>query len=239
MSSDWVDVHCHILPGIDDGASSFEEALKMAEIAAADGIREIIATPHVTDNSRPPEELNRHVDALNELLVSEGIPVGIYTGAEVAVSLEPTLFRRFTLNQGNFVLIELPHNYLPSLTPNLLSYVASDGLVPIIAHPERNLGIIRNPDAFIQILSPHVCVQITAGSLTGDFGVDAKLCAELLLDAGRVDIIASDAHSAGDRPPVLSGAFDIAAKQVGEKTALRMVRENPAAVLRGGKISRE
>jgi protein-tyrosine phosphatase len=233
MIEGWVDAHCHILPQIDDGASDVSESLEMARIAAGDGIHTIIATPHVIDNRCPPEDIKKRVDELNQQLAAHEIPVTIYPAAEVSITLDLSLFHLYAINRTRHVLIELPCEHLPPFTEKLLSWLCAEGLKPIIAHPERNLGIIRNPSSFLNILNTQIFVQITAGSLTGDFGVDVQLCAEMLLDSGRVDIIASDAHSMKTRPPILSKAFEVASKRIGREAARRLVSANPRAVLRG------
>lgn len=236
MIDGWVDAHCHILPQIDDGAPDIRESLDMARIAADDGIHAIVATPHVADNRYSPGDIEKRVAGLNQQLVSCGIPVTIYPGAEVSISQDLPLIRGYSINHTPYVLIELPCDHLPPFTDQLLSWLCSDGLRPIIAHPERNFGIIRNPASFLSILNAHTYVQITAGSLAGEFGADARLCAEIFLDAGRVDIIASDAHSKTARPPILSRAFHIASRRIGREAAQRLVRDNPAAVLRGERL---
>lgn len=228
-----IDSHCHILPRIDDGASDLEESLEMARIAFADGICNIIATPHISDGLFKPEDISNRVDALNRHLVDHHIPVAIYPGAEISISLDPSLFHHYTLNHTKFVLIELPHDHFPSFTAKLLSWLCAENLRPIIAHPERNPGVIRNPGLLINMLHPGIHVQVTAGSLTGDFGIDAQLCAEFLLDSGKVDILASDAHSSGHRPPVLSKAVELTSRRIGHQAALRLVHANPSSVLTG------
>ena len=232
MIDGWVDAHCHILPQIDDGAADINESLEMARIAAKDGIQAIIATPHLTETDCSPDEIKKRVGILNQALSNREIPVTVYPAAEVSIALDPSVFDQYTINDSRYVLIELPCEHLPPFTEKLMSWLSSEGLKPIIAHPERNHGIMREPQSFIKRLNSNIYIQITAGSLIGDFGVDAQLCAEILMDAGRVDIIASDGHSMKDRPPILSEAVEMVAKRVGRETALKMVQDNPAAVLR-------
>ena len=153
-----------------------------------------------------------------------------------AISCRRLTTERYTINHTHYVLIELPCNHFPSFTDKLLSWLCAEGLQPIIAHPERNHGIIKNPSSFLNILNSNIYVQITAGSLAGDFGIDVQLCAEMLLDSGRVDIIASDGHSRKTRQPILSKAFEIAVKRVGRQAAWRLVSANPRAVLAGKEI---
>jgi protein-tyrosine phosphatase len=228
-----IDCHCHILPQVDDGAADYKESIEMARIAFGDGIHKIMATPHISDDFLKPRDIETRVEELNRYLTEHKIPVTIYPAAEISISSDLSLFQHYTINHTRYILLELPHDHLPSFTAKLLSWFSGEGLKPIIAHPERNFGVIRNPAAFINMLHPEIYVQITAGSLTGDFGIDAQICAELLLDSGKVDIIASDAHSKHNRPPILSKALETASKRIGRPTALRMVCANPAAVLSG------
>ena len=231
---DMIDCHCHILPSMDDGASSIAESIEMAKIAFADGIRKIVATPHVNGNRYSPEDISKRADELNRSLAEHGIQVQVYPAAELSMSIDPSLFSQYTINRTKYALVEFPHDHFPRFAAKLLTFLCNEGLKPIVAHPERNPGVIRNPASFIDLLKPGIYVQITAGSLTGDFGVDARICSELLLDSGKVDIIASDAHSKYDRPPILSKAIEAASKRIGFERASRMVTVNPEAVLGGG-----
>ena len=231
-----IDCHCHILPGIDDGASDMAESIAMAKIANADGISGIVATPHVRHPGLSPGDIMKRVEELNRHLEKRHVPVGIYPAAEVSISLDFRLFEKYTVNRTRYVLVELPHDYLPPFTANLLSWLGEEGLYPIIAHPERNSAVVRDPQRLFDVLREGVLVQITAGSLTGDFGVDSQICAEVLLDSGKVDIIASDAHSSKFRLPVLSKAVEAAAKRIGAEQAIRLASDNPAAVLEGSPV---
>jgi protein-tyrosine phosphatase len=231
-----VDAHCHILPYMDDGATDLDESVAMARVAAEDGIRKIIATPHIRDRSCSPEQILENVEAVNQQLQKKDIPVKIYPAAEISIGLDLPLFRQYTINHTPYILIELPFDHLPFFMNKLFAWIRSEGLWPIIAHPERNLGVMRNPAAFMDKLLPGIYVQITAGSLTGDFGAEVQSCAELLLDSGKVDIIASDAHSRKARPPILSKGFEIASRRIGRPTAWRLVNGNPEKILAGMKI---
>ncbi len=231
-----IDVHCHILPDIDDGASDFDESLEMANIASKDGICKIIATPHIYDGKYAIGDIIKRVDYLNRLLKENSIPVIVYPGAEVSIGLDPGMIPKYTLNHTKYTLVEFPHNHLPSFSGKILAWLISNGLKPIIAHPERNYTIIRSPESLLNLLDKNIYVQITAGSLTGDFGVDIQYCAKFLVDSGKVDMIASDAHSKEFRKPVLKEAAEAAAILVGRKASQRLVSTNPAAILAGEEI---
>lgn len=228
-----IDCHCHILPNIDDGPQDVDESIEMARIAAMDGIEKIIATPHIADNRYSSDDISDRVDQLNHLLGQKQIPVQVYPGAEVAISLDPEKLSEYTINHTSYILIEFPHDHLPSYAGKMIDWLCAKKLKPIIAHPERNYSIMRSPELLLGLLNSNVYIQITAASLTGDFGRDIQYCAHFLLDSGKVDIIASDAHSNKFRLPQLSAARELAAKRLGKKASLRLVCDNPAAILKG------
>jgi len=236
MPGPMIDVHCHILPNLDDGPSDFHESLEMAQIASKDGICKIIATPHVSDGKYSFKDISKRVEQFNRFLIQNRIPLLVYPGAEVSMGLDPAMFPKYTLNNTNYILLEFPHDHLPSYAGKILFWLCSKGLKPIIAHPERNHSVIRCPELLLKLLDNNIHVQITAGSLTGDFGPDIKYCADFLIDSGKVDIIASDAHSGEFRTPALAKAVAIAAKRIGNWAAQRLVSTNPAALLAGEEI---
>ena len=231
-----IDSHCHILPNIDDGPQDTDESIEMARIASIDGIGKIIATPHISDNRYSPDDIADRVDQFNHILNQKKIPIQVYPGAEVAIGLDPEKLSQYTINHSPYILIEFPHDHLPSYAGKMIDWLCAKKLNPIIAHPERNYSIIRSPEVFLNLLNRNVYIQITAASLTGDFGRDIQYCAHFLLDSGKVDIIASDAHSKKFRPPQLSAATKLAAKRLGKNESRRLVCDNPEAILKGEKI---
>lgn len=228
-----IDLHCHILPHIDDGSDSFEESVAMARIAAEDGIAAIVATPHLNEKLYDPMEISRRVHWLNHLLRTAHIPVSIFQGAEVSVVFRPSQVEAFTINDTSYVLIEFPHSHLPWNARDIVANFVTSGFKPIIAHPERNLTIRDKPKALLDVLMDSCYVQVTAGSLTGEFGKAAQDCAIQLLRAGVVDILATDAHSATCRKPCLSAGVRTAAEIVGSDVAQNMVLGVPAKVIAG------
>lgn len=230
-----IDIHCHILPGVDDGAVDLSESVKMAKIALADGIVKIIATPHINGSSINRQSLSICCRMLTQSLQKALIPVEIVLGGEVAAHLDASEFVPHTLNGTKYILIELPSGHLPKNTGEILFNLILKGFHPIIAHPERNSEIVRKPDTLFDLLKQKILVQITAGSITGMFGPDTKACARFLLQKGVVSFIASDAHSAGHRRPVLSKGVHPAGKIIGKENALKMVTTNPEAMLAGGR----
>ncbi len=233
-----IDIHCHILPGVDDGAVDLDESVKMAEIALADGIVKIIATPHINKPSISKQSLSLCHEMLTQRLAEKMIPVDILPGGEVSFYLDSSQFNLHTLNGTKYILIEFPAGHLPQRAGEILFHLILKGLYPIIAHPERNASIIQRPDLLFNLLSMQVLVQITAGSITGRFGPDSMACARFLLRKGAVSFIASDAHSARYRRPVLSEAVHKAGKIIGKENALKLVTTNPQAMLGGEEIRR-
>lgn len=231
-----IDIHCHILPGIDDGPSDIEESVEMARMAARDGITKIVATPHLKQEVYHSAEITIRVRQLNSRLKKDNIPVTILPGADVFALLDPRLLFEFSINHTNYILIEFPHSHLPKTAKEILYRLVINGFRPIITHPERNPSILRNPDLLFHLLDGNSFVQITAGSLTGGFGRNEQECARYLLKKGVVDFIASDAHGVEYRPPVLSHALEAAAKIIGRKEAEKLVFANPEAVVEGKRL---
>jgi protein-tyrosine phosphatase len=231
-----IDTHCHILPSLDDGPTDDEESLEMASIAANDGITGIIATPHVYDSRFSMDDIAAGVDRLNRLLSARNIPVEVLPGAEVAIGLDPHALCKYTISGTSYILIEFPHDHLPSHAGQLLQWLLARGLKPIIAHPERNYSVVRSPEALLPLLTQNIYLQITAGSITGDFGRDIAYCADFLLDSGKVDIIATDAHSKNGRRPLLSRAAETVKNRLGGTISERLVRTNPERLLAGMEI---
>jgi protein-tyrosine phosphatase len=234
-----IDTHCHILPGIDDGPEDAEESVEMARIAARDGINKIIATPHIYDMRYSPEEIAQRVDRLNRLLTQKNIPVEVHPGAEVFIGMDPHILFKYAIQDTPYILIEFPHDHLPAHAGKLLQWLSDRGLKPIIAHPERNHSVIRSPETLLRLLNKDIYVQITGDSLTGEFGPDIQYCAHFLMESGKVDIIASDAHAKKFRAPVLSRAEKATARRFGEKASERLFQTNPEAVLTGREILRD
>jgi protein-tyrosine phosphatase len=228
-----IDLHCHILPGIDDGAKSAKESVRMARVAAKDGITHIVATPHIRDTLHPVNFLKQYVTKFNEALLKWQIPVEILYGADVYAMLPPKQVRRYAINNTQYILIEFPYTHIPANATDILFNFKMQDLVPIITHPERIPSVIRNPETLFPLLSGDVYVQITADSLTGNFGEQIQECAFYLLQKGGGHFIASDAHSATVRGPVLSEAVKVAGKIVGKEKARMLVEDNPLAVISG------
>jgi len=236
-SARWIDLHTHILPAIDDGAADWAEAIAMARCALADGIVHLVATPH---NLRwPPgtdqRALTAQVAELTERLVTEGLPLRIALGAEMA--LIPALPHQIDageaipLNCSRYLLLELPYTGLPPQLEEIISQVQVRGLVPILAHPERNIDLQRHPERLRRLVEGGLLSQVTAASLEGRFGRPAQHTAERLLAENLVHVLASDAHDPRARAPRLSKARALAAEIIGPEQAEALVSTIPAAIL--------
>ncbi|OQX17590.1 MAG: hypothetical protein BWK76_10320 [Desulfobulbaceae bacterium A2] len=229
-----IDLHCHILPGVDDGALDMDEALSMAEIAVQDGIRVTMATPHVRGEvPLPPAEIHERVDRLNGMLRDRAIPLEVLAGAEVYFQTPPDTFAAYGLAGTRYVLLEFPHHFLPTNADSIVFALRQRGLNPIIAHPERNDTVVEKPDVLLPLIKPGVLTQITAASLTGEMGPDVRRCAVHLLRLGVVRLIATDSHSAKRRTPRLSEGLRVAAKIVGQVKAQEMVQGTPQRIIHG------
>jgi len=237
-----LDLHSHILPGIDDGAESMEQALHLASIAVDDGIRHITVTPHIHpgrfENSR--KTIQPVFDAFAAEVDRAGLPLSLAMGAEVRLS--PEILAMTASDQLPFIgswqgkrvmLLELPHSHIPPGSDKLVAWLKSRDILPMIAHPERNKDIIRNLDKIHPFVEAGCLFQLTAMSVAGGFGDDARLRSEELLERGWVTVIASDAHNERHRPPRLSAAVEAAAEIVGEQQAMALVQDNPARIVHG------
>jgi len=208
-----IDTHCHILPGLDDGPPDEGHALEMARVAVADGITGIVATPHDIPGLYPfdGDKVNEALSRLKKGLEREGISLPLYPGCELA--LAPDLERRHAgkglptmAGKGRHLLLELPLEEIPPYTEDVFYRLQLRGLIPVIAHPERNLAVLQQPAWLREILERGILIQLSAPSITGLFGKKVQNLAEELACRGWVHFVASDAHSAGKRGPRLQPA---------------------------------
>lgn len=231
-----IDIHCHILPSMDDGASSMEESLAMARIAVADGIGTIVATPHVKNDIPPAQWIADKISCLKDNLKKNGISLEILPGGDVASVLPVDIVTRYTINGTCYVLLEFPHSHLPANAEQTIFEWQLAGLTPIITHPERNPSILSHPGSLGRLVEAGALVQVTAGSLAGHFGVDSRACACHLVSSGLVHILASDGHSSRHRQPLLSEGLHVAMQLIGKEAAIKLVEDNPAAVISGRRL---
>ena len=236
------DIHCHILPAVDDGAKDMELSLLMCRQAAADGIATITATPHFNDRFQPGErQLQDGLAALRSAVAEQGLPLEIVLGADVAAraGLKQMVASRPWLTiagQGKYMLLEPPCQVMPEWMNDLVFELRLDGIGVIITHPERNFEVQGNPNVILPLVQSGVMVQITADSLLGTFGTETQKCGVSLLKMNAVHFIATDAHSADFRCPRLHDAVEKARKYLGDD-AVKLARENPLAVVRGEPVA--
>ncbi len=239
----FVDIHCHLLADIDDGAIDWNESLAMARMAVADGISTIIATPHQLGafGHNDGRAVRREVERFGQLLGRHGIPLRVLPGADVRV--EPGLVEKIRAGQvvtladrRRHVLLELPHElYLPLDRP--LAQLGAAGLVGVLSHPERNRGILQRRDVVLPLVRRGCLMQVTAGSLVGAFGPEVAAMSKWLVQRGLVHFVASDAHGAKHRRPLLCRAFQRVAQLTDSHTAHRLFCDNPARVAAGQDVS--
>jgi len=235
-----IDLHTHILPGVDDGVKTLDDAIEFARVAAADGVRTIVATPHYRDgfylNARP--EVLEGVLALNTRLAAEHVAIEVLPGAEVHVSADiiervksgdaPTL-----ADNGKTVLFELSMSQYPVDLDNLVFRMRLAGLQVLFAHPERIRYFQDDVSRYEAVIRLGAYGQITTGSITGTFGDDVMEFSKELARKRLVHVVASDAHNTRGRPPVLSTSLARLSTWVGEPFARRMVDDIPRAFLAG------
>lgn len=232
-----IDLHSHILPGIDDGADSLEVALEMARIAVADGTRVLACTPHIYPglymNDRAGIERER--DKLQQVLAAHGIALRLVVGADA--HLVPELLsglksgRVPTLAGSRYFLLEPSHHVLPPKFEESVFEIMAAGFVPVITHPERLTWIEDHYDKFITVARRGAWLQLTAGAVVGKFGRRARYWSERLLGDGMVHLVASDAHTVSVRSPRMSDAVARLETIVGPAAAQRLVQGRPQAIL--------
>ena len=235
-----IDLHIHILPGLDDGPTNLGEAVEMCCICFEEGINTLVATPHIIrevyENRR--EDILNAVETLQRTLDQKEIPIRILPGADVQLDFDlvDRLDRKelCTINDGNkYLLLEIPETLAGLDLTRSISILKKKGIHPIVSHPERVAHFRENPEAIYSLVHSDVLMQITARSLLGGFGREVKWFTERLLKSRLVHILASDAHSPAGRAPGLRSALQRASELLGEEEALKLVEGNPKAILQG------
>jgi protein-tyrosine phosphatase len=233
------DIHCHILPGLDDGAKTMEDSLAMAEDAIADGITHVVGTPHSsTEHKFDFAKVTAARKALQEAL---GERLTIATGCDFHLNPENLAMIRknpapFCINQKDYLLVEFNEFSIPAWMDQTLHELQIAGLRPIVTHPERNNILRAQPERLNGWVRIGCYVQITAGSLAGVFGEGAKEDAWAWMERGLVHFVASDAHNMTRRPLKLSFAYEAISQQQGEEKARALLIENPKAAFQGAPL---
>jgi protein-tyrosine phosphatase len=231
-----IDIHSHILPGIDDGSKSWDTTLEMCRLAIQDGITHIVATPHANDTYVYRRDRVR--DLVTELDKKIGDQLAFSVGCDFHLSFENIEDaiahpQRYAIAAKQYLLVELSdYGIAPKLRDSLLRLQAA-GMIPIITHPERNAILQRRPERLMEWVEAGCLVQVTASAVTGFWGPVAKRVAMWLLEHDAVHVLATDAHNDKNRPPILSGARDVVSKRFGDDLARALVLDNPSAIVAG------
>jgi protein-tyrosine phosphatase len=232
-----IDLHSHLLPGIDDGSKDLAMSLAMARMAATDGISTIACTPHILpgvyNNSGPG--IRRAIGRLAESIAAASIPITLVAGADVHIApdLDVQLRdgRALTLHNSRYLLLEPPHHVLPPRLEDLIFGLQAAGYFPILTHPERLSWVEGHYDLIRRLVSSSVLMQITAGSVMGRFGRRPRYWAERMLDEGICHLLATDAHNAEQRAPRMADARDFVAQRLGDDEAINLVLRRPQGIL--------
>lgn len=239
-----IDLHCHILPGVDDGAQSLSDSLNMARMAVQQGITKIVATPHHLNNSyeNSKQSIMDRVKELNEALRLEKIELVVLPGQEVRIHGEMLegyeAEEILPVNHTPYILVEFPSNHVPRYTEKLFYDLQMNGLIPVIVHPERNREILDTPDLLYRFIKKGALTQITAGSVCGDFGKKIRNFSLQLIEANQTHLIASDAHNITSRSFKMREAFEVIEKKYGIN-AVFMFKENAELLIEGKYVYKE
>lgn len=231
------DMHCHILPGVDDGPISIDEAINMAIMAKTCGIQAIFATPHYIEGVEYPDAIfNKKVfDNLNYQLFNRGIDIKIYFGNEVYST--PNIINLLekghvaTLNNSNYMLIELPMHDMPVYIESIIYNLKLKNITPIIAHPERNSKIIEDPNVLYDFISRGTLAQLNLPSLLGMYGESVKKTARILLKHNMIHFVGTDAHRPRNRYYNIKESVDILSSIIGKEKTLKIIRNNPESIV--------
>ena len=229
-----IDIHCHILPQVDDGSPSWHETAKMCRIAAEDGVRHVVATPHANRKYRYDRDLFESL-RLN-LLETYGHLLDFSLGSDFHFSYENIADallhpRQYTIANSNYLLVEFnDFTLMPAIREGIFRLV-SNGMIPIATHPERNLVLLDRRETVLELIECGCLIQVTADSFTGQWGERSRQMAEWLLRRGAIFAIASDAHDSRHRPPILSSAYERVRTLTNDAVAQSLFIDNPAAIV--------
>jgi protein-tyrosine phosphatase len=239
-----IDLHCHILPNVDDGPKGLAESVEMARQAVEQGIKTIIATPHHRNEKyeNHGQTIFGQVEEFNRVLKSEKLDLTVLPGQETRIFGEMVdgleSGEILPLNQGKYVFVELPSGHVPRYTGQLLFDIQLKGFIPVIVHPERNQEIIENPEVLYQLVKKGALTQVTASSVSGHFGKAIKKFSLQLIEANLTHFVASDAHNTTSRGFKMVEAYDAIEKSFGIE-AVYMFRENAELVVQGKSVYKE
>jgi len=233
----WIDIHCHCLPGLDDGPATLREALVLCRSLAADRIRTAVATVHQLgrhEGTNGPGRIKETLRELKHALEARGIPLELLAGADVRLDERlPRLVEEgevLTLAGTRYLLLELPHEIFVEPLRVIVDLAAA-GIRTVVSHPERHIYLVRHPETVLPWLEHGAFLQLTAGSFLGRFGPSAERAAWHWIENGQALLVATDAHNVRRRPPLMSAAAEAISRRFGAQTAERVCKENPARLL--------
>ncbi len=233
-----IDIHSHIIPGVDDGSRDMETSIALLQMAVESGTTDIIATPHVIDVSTTLtwDAIRRHVEELQKEADARGIPIRIYPGAETELNWDLLeLIRKdhsaFCLAGSRYCLMEMPSLMLPPNLEDMIYELQLMDIVPVLAHPERQMQLMEQPEKLLELLKRGCVAQCNGGSLTGIFGPKAHEKVHMLLNNNMIAFMGSDAHNLRHRNTDLSGAKEKLVKHWGETTLQEIVETRPRYIL--------
>ncbi len=239
LSQDMIDIHHHLLWGLDDGAKDLETSLAMARASAADGVTHIVCTPHANGQFTYNPDVNRQkVAELQSRLDAEGVRLTLGLGCDFHLSYDNIVDakadpQRFSVNGLGYLMVEIPDYGVPVQLQETFYELRLAGLIPVLTHPERNPTLQKDQDRLADWMRGGMLVQVTADSVTGRMGRTAEKMAHELLAKRWVHFIATDAHNLSSRPPRLSQARDVIAQRYGREYAETLVTTNPTALYYG------
>lgn len=239
-----IDIHCHILPGIDDGAKTIEDSLKMAKEAVSEGVHKIIATPHLVRNryENYKQTIFAKVEEVNSALEAEKINLKILPGQEPRIDGDLLAGMDkgevISLAGTNYLFVEFPSSHVPRYSEQLFYDLQVNGLIPIIVHPERNQEIMERPDVLFQLIEKGALSQVTAASICGGFGKKIKGFSEQLIEFNLAHFIASDAHNTDTRPFRMVEAFNQVRAKFGQDMEF-LLKENAELLVEGKNVYKE
>lgn len=236
-----IDIHTHVLPGLDDGSTNIEESIDILKELISQGVKEIIATPHIIsgvyDNNR--KIIDEKIEELNSEITTHNLPIKIHKGAELYYEpniIEKTKKEKLSLAGSKYILIETDLHRFPNNFEKVLYQFQVEGFFPIIAHAERFIPFINNFNLLLDIVNRGILIQMNCSSLLGDYGENVQRLAHKILKTGCVHFIASDVHGIKKRPIMLKEAYQFLSENFNENLAKLLMEENPKRLIQNEEI---
>ncbi|PIC64000.1 capsular biosynthesis protein [Sporosarcina sp. P13] len=232
-----IDIHSHLLFGVDDGPETMEGTMRMVEQATAEGITHLVVTPHAYSPHYhvPVSEVESQVRMISDVMEAAQIGLTLSTGQEVRIHehLVSNLLHKniLTIADTRYLLLELPSQHVPAYTIKMINSLLEEGIVPIIAHPERNKGIAEKPERLERLVRHGALAQVTAGSLAGHFGKSVQKLSIQLIEANLIHAYGSDAHNTENRPFLFTKGLDVLGRKVDMETVDMLLSNNERIIM--------